>query len=91
MINRAAELCREWRVPLVLAQLNIRKAFDHVDHRAAFKAMRLRGISRYSIALTAAIWASSVVAVRLGQESSDEIPMDRDCHRERQRRPSSSP
>ena len=43
MINKAAELSREWRLPLMLAQLDIRKAFDHVDHRAAFKAMRLRG------------------------------------------------
>ncbi len=55
-----------------------KKIFDHVDHRAAFRAMRLQGISLYSIALTAAIWACSVVAVSLGQVSSDEIPMDGD-------------
>ncbi|CAE8637304.1 unnamed protein product [Polarella glacialis] len=77
MINRAAELSREWRVPLVLAQLDVKKAFDHVDHRAAFEAMRLQGISLHAIALIAAIWACSVVTVRLGMVSSDDIPMDR--------------
>ena len=77
MISRAAELSRKSRVPLVLAQVGVRKAFDHVDHRAAFKAMRLQGVSLHAIALIAAIWASSVVRVRLGQESSDDIPMDR--------------
>ena len=77
MINKAAELSREWRLPLMLAQLDIMKAFDHVDHRVAFKTIRLRGVSLSSIALIAAIWASSVVTVRLGQESSDNIPMDR--------------
>ena len=39
----------------VVAQLDVRKAFDHVDHRAAFTAMRLQGISLLSIALIAAI------------------------------------
>ncbi|CAE8618348.1 unnamed protein product [Polarella glacialis] len=77
MINRAAELSREWRVPLVLAQLDVKKAFDHVDHRAAFEAMRLQGISLHAIALIAAIWACSVVTARLGMVSSDDIPMDR--------------
>jgi hypothetical protein len=77
MINRAAELSREWRVPLVLAQLDVKKAFDHVDHRAAFKAMRLQGISLHAIALISAIWACSLVSVSLGMVSSDDIPMDR--------------
>ena len=76
LINRASELSREWRVPLAVAQLDIRKAFDHVDHRAAFSAMRLQGASLYSIALSAAIWACSAVKLRLGQEVSDEIKMD---------------
>ncbi len=39
--------------------------------------MRLQGILLFSISLLAAIWACSVVSVRLGHESSDEIPMNR--------------
>lgn len=77
MLNRAAELSREWRIPLVLAQLDLKKAFDHVNHKAAFTAMKLQGISLEGIALIAAIWQTSVVLVRLGQVSSEEIPMDR--------------
>ncbi len=55
IVNRAAELSREWRIPLALVQLDIRKSFDHVNHKAAFAAMKLQGISLYSIALIAAI------------------------------------
>ena len=29
----------------VVVQLDVRKAFDHVEHRAAFKAMKLQGVS----------------------------------------------
>ena len=36
-----------------------------------------QGFSLHTIALIAAIWASSVVIVRLGQVSSDDISMDR--------------
>ena len=77
LLNRAAELSREWRIPLAIAQIDIRKAFDHVDHRAAFAAMRRQGCSPYSIALIAAIWKESLVTVRLGQISSSPIKMDR--------------
>jgi hypothetical protein len=77
MLNRAAELSREWRIPLAIAQIDIRKAFDHVDHRAAFAAMRRQRCSPYTIALIAAIWNASVVTVRLGQVSSSPIKMDR--------------
>ena len=74
---RAAELAREWRQPLITAQLDLKKAFDHVDHRAAFKAMKLQGIGLPEIALIAAIWHQSSVQVNLGHVASDEIGMDR--------------
>jgi hypothetical protein len=77
MLNRAAELAREWRLPLFVAQLDVKKAFDHVDHRAAFSAMELQGVSLQAVALIASIWASSVVSVSLGKVTSDDIPMDR--------------
>ena len=66
MLNRAAELAREWRIPLVTAQLDLKKAFDHVDHRAAFRAMKLQGVGLQEIAVIAAIWQQSRVQVRLG-------------------------
>ena len=41
---------------VVVVQLDVKKAFDRVDHRAAFKAMKLQGVSLFSMALIAAIW-----------------------------------
>ena len=40
LLLQAADLSRDWQRELVVVQLDVKKAFDHVDHRAAFKAMR---------------------------------------------------
>ena len=40
LLLQAAELSRDWQRELVVVQLDVKKAFNHVDHRAAFKAMR---------------------------------------------------
>ena len=42
LLLKAAELSREWQKEIVMVQLDVKKAFDHVDHRAAFKAMRVQ-------------------------------------------------
>lgn len=76
-ILRAAELAREWRVPLRMAQLDLKKAFDHVDHRAAFDAMKLQGVSMHSMALIAQIWHQSVIKVKLGCVISEDVPLHR--------------
>ena len=38
-------LLPEWPREIVVVHLDVKKAFDHVDHRAAFKAMKLQGVS----------------------------------------------
>ena len=76
-ILRAAELAREWRQPLFLAQLDLEKAFDRLDHRAAFEAMRMFQVPLDSMAMIARIWQKSSLTVRLGGEASDEIPLPR--------------
>ena len=58
LLLQAAEVSREWQREIVVVQLDVKKAFDHVDHRAAFKAMRLRSVSPFSMAVIAAIWNS---------------------------------
>ena len=56
---------------MVVVQLDVKKAFDHVQHRAAFKAMRLQRCSLFSMALTiAGIWSGSCMKAR--QVSADE-------------------
>ena len=66
LLLKAAELSREWQKEIVVVQLDVKKAFDHVDHRAAFKAMKLQGLSLFSMALIAAIWSGSCMKARLG-------------------------
>ena len=40
LLLKAAELSREWPKEIVVLQLDLKKAFDHVEHRAAFFAER---------------------------------------------------
>ena len=42
LLLQAAELSREWQKEVVVVQLDVKKAFDHVDHGAVFKAMGLQ-------------------------------------------------
>ena len=65
LLLQAAELSREWQKEIVVVQLDVKKAFDHVDHRAAFKAMKLQGVSLFSMALIAATRNGSCMKARL--------------------------
>ena len=60
---------------IVVVQLDVKKAFNHVDHRAAFQAMRLQSVSPFSMALIAAIWNGSCMKARLGTVSSSKVRM----------------
>ena len=75
LLLKAAELSREWQKDIVLVQLDVKKAFDHVDHRAAFKAMKLQGVSLFSMALIAAIWNGSCMKACLGTVTSNKVQM----------------
>ena len=77
LLMRAAELSREWQKEIVVVHLDVKNAFDHVDHRAAFKAMKLQGVSLFSMALIAAIWNGSCMKARLGTVSSNKVRMSR--------------
>ena len=77
LLLQAAELSREWQRESVVVQLDVKKAFGHVDHRAAFKAMKLQGVSFFSMALIAAIWNASCMKARLETVSSNKVRMSR--------------
>ena len=77
LLLQAAELSREWQREIVVVQLDVKKTFDHVDHRAAFKVMRLQGVSPFSTALIAAVWNESCTKARLGTVSSSKVRMSR--------------
>ena len=77
LLLTAAELSREWQREIVVVQLDVKKAFDHVDHRAAFRAMKLQGVNLFSMALIAAIWSGSCMKARLGTVASNKVQMSR--------------
>ena len=74
LLLQAADLSREWQREIVVVQLDVEKAFDHVDHRAAVKAMKLQGVSLFSMALIAAIWNGSFMKVRLVDGLVEQSP-----------------
>ena len=77
LLLKAAEVSREWQGKYVVVQLDVKKAFDHVDHRAAFKAMKLQGVSLFSMALIAAIWSGSCMKACLGTVTSNKVQISR--------------
>ena len=62
---------------IVVVQLDVKKAFDHVDHLAALKAMGLQGASLFSMALIAALWNLSRMRARLGTVLSNKVRTSR--------------
>ena len=53
VLERASEMAKEWKTPLFLAQLDLKKAFDHVQHSFATTELQQKGLyqsscSRYS-------------------------------------------
>ena len=77
VIKKAIELSKEWKVPLCIAQLDLRKAFDRVLHSAVLKALRLQGVSLQCIAIVSALLNNSKTSVSLGKVTSARITMER--------------
>ena len=61
---------------MVVVQLHVKRAVDHVDHRAGFRAMTLQGLSRCSMA-SATLWKASNMTARLGSVRSKLVSVKR--------------
>ena len=77
MYLRIGELCREWNLECNAAQLDVRKAFDHVCHAAALRAMEEMGVGVHSRALIAKAWSLSKVRARLANTTSEPVSLER--------------
>ena len=77
LLLRVAELSREWDKPACVAQLDLKKAFDHVSHVAAFDAMNQQKVPLAAQALIAKLWDITTVVGKLGRETSSPINLDR--------------
>ena len=90
LLLQAAELSREWQKEIVVVQSDVKKAFDHVDHRAAVKAMKLQGVSLFSMTLIAAIWNGSCMKRAWGRFRRTKFGCAEDSPTERRSLQSSS-
>ena len=77
LLLRVGELSREWGVQACMAQLDLKKAFDHVSHVAAFEAMEIQKVPLAAQALIAKLWDMTTVVGKLGRETSSPINLDR--------------
>ena len=48
--------CVEWQTPLLLASMDLRKAFDRLEYKALFDALRAQGVATEYVALLAAMY-----------------------------------
>ena len=72
VLERASELAKEWKTPLFLAQLDLKKAFDHVQHSFATAVLQHKGVSDQLISILNKWWTQSSVEVSLAGIKSDK-------------------
>ena len=67
-VQKAIRLSNQWKLPLVIAKLDVKQAFDHVDHRAISKYLASLGPSREAFFLLSLILQSSMCLNIAGRE-----------------------
>ena len=72
-VKRAAELAREWRMPMYIFQLDLSKAFDRVKHSAIIKALKLQSCSLQCLAVICAILMQSRTSDTLGHVQAPAV------------------
>ena len=77
VVKRAAELSKEWKIPLFAAQLDLKKAFDRVLHSALLNALRSQGASVQCLAVAAALLKQSTAKISLGHVASANVTLNR--------------
>lgn len=76
-LTKAAEAAREWDIPIYVAQLDLKKAFDHVDRSAAVDALKLQGASLHTIAWIVKLWMEHSLEMRMGPVTSQRFATTR--------------
>ena len=71
VLERGSELAKEWKTHLFIAQLDLKKAFDHVQHSFATAALQHKGVSDQLISILNKWWTQSSVEVGLAGIKSD--------------------
>ena len=78
MIERGTELAREWSIPVFIAQLDLKKAFDRIYHDSIAEMLCRKDLRPQLVAVLCSRWCCSSLEVCLGHVTSDRcISVDR--------------
>ena len=66
VLGQAAEKSQEWQLPLYVAQLDLKSAFDHLHREAAIRALKLQGCSLHTVAWISQMWKDHSIVMRMG-------------------------
>ena len=70
MIERCTELAREWSIPVFIAQLDLKKAFDRISHGSIAEMLCRKNLCLQLVAVLCSWWCCSSLEVRLGHVTS---------------------
>ena len=76
VLDRASEIAKEWKTPLFLAQLDLKKAFDHLQHSFASTALQHKRVSEQLLSVLNKWWTQSDVAVSLAGTPAMFVAVD---------------
>ena len=74
-INRLIEKCNEFKRPLCIGYIDYEKAFDSIEHKAIFKALRSIGINEINITILEDTYTGATPRVHMDSQVSEEIPI----------------
>ena len=78
MIERCTELARERSIPVFIAQLDLKNAFDRISHDSIAEMLCRKDLRPQLVAVLCSWWCCSSLEVRLGHVTSDRcISVDR--------------
>ena len=62
----AAEKAKEWGQDLFAAQIDLKKAFDHVNRDKALQALKAKGVSSHHLAWMSKMWQEHSLVMKMG-------------------------
>ena len=74
-INQLIEKCNEFKSPLCIGYIDYKKAFDSIEHKAVFKALRSIGINETYITILEDTYTGATARVHMDSQVSEEIPI----------------
>ena len=80
-INQLIKKCNEFKRPLFIGYIDYKKAFDSLEHKAIFKALRSIGINETYITILEDTYTGATARLHIDSQVSEEIPILRDVRR----------